>query len=311
MIDVTVLYAGLCGSDISKIRQNGLEGLQDMGHEIVGVVETSDSIDFQKGDFVVVNPFVCKENCKECSYQSYIYCNKCNSLGKSPTGGFSGHIVVPSRNLFKLDIPNEALPVGVLVDGVAVVMHLLHNATSLKSKKCLVIGSGTMGIITYLILSDAYGLNVSIVVRYQDKINELNNIIQCDKINYILENNVLSNEFDVVIEAVGGGQVGTLDLAISACKTDSEIYVLGAFNQDINGIINYRALFYKQTMIKGINSYCSYYDDFQKAVQWVSKNYKLLTPLITSKYKFDDMYDICERFMHCTTNRDIKIVFEP
>lgn len=86
------------------------------------------------------------------------------------------------------------------------------------------------------------------------------------------------------------------------------IVVYGAFSERIETVINYRKLFYKQITLKGINSYCNKYDDFEKAVDFAKQNHKDLYTFITQEIQFDNLEKYIYNEMKYDRNR-IKTVF--
>lgn len=313
MVEVKVLYSGLCGSDINKLRNmSNYKCVVNMGHEIVGNVTNTDSNRFNIGDTVVINPFICDKCNIVCKYESYMYCNQCKSLGKDVVGGFSGKVIVPDKNVYRLNVDREKAVVGVLVDAIAVIFHALHYFGAVNNvKECLIIGDGTLGCIAALVLNDLQeNIHVNLLVRNNKKEELLNDIFYSTHVNFVKEEELELNSYDIVIEAVGGNQVKTIDMAIELVKNSSEIFVLGAFDNDINEKINLRQLFYKQIAVRGINSYCEEGNDFYKAVMWAEINYDYLMKFITKVINLSDIKTFLENYSSKSNKCDLKIVFK-
>lgn len=303
MKEVDVLYAGLCGSDINKIKRTSDIELSNLGHENV-VYDSS-----QKRIYII-NPFICSCN-KECNITSFAFCKQCQSIGKRKEmgGGFSGRLFVPENNLFDYKVPFEYSVTGVFVDAAAVVFHALHELLTNKIKTCLILGDGTLAILSKLIIKDLFPEIETIVqIRRSERKEMIKNIISNEEIAE--DEKALKKEYDLVIESVGGLHIETLNFAIEKCKNDGEIVVLGAFNENIHDELNVRTLFYKQIKIHGINSYCGVYNDFYHAVKWCERRHKVLRNLITYIVKVEEIGDTCLKIKKHLYPPFLKIVFK-
>lgn len=275
--NLKVIYAGICGSDINKVRSNRVNDnqLPCLGHEIVCLAED--------GRYYIVNPFICSTNCVQCNQASLIYCDKVLQIGSgSIPSGFSGRICVPTRNMFQIP-PNIQPEVGILTDGIAVVLHALHLVNMVNLRRVAVIGAGSIGVLFALVLKEKYGdVQIDIVARkakqhfltthYGDMFRPVDSISS------------LGDSYDIIVEAVGGNQTQTLTQAIEAAQVNGMLLVLGAFDESCSTIDGLRTLFYKQLTVIGANSFCVCHDDFANAVSWTFENEKILLPLITNRY---------------------------
>ena len=275
-----VKYAGICGTDINKAKEKCIsEGnVLNFGHEVV--CASSD------GEMYVVNPFICDSVCKTCELSSYIYCDKVNRLGcGNMSGGYSGEITIPQKNLYK--IPQCSHPeVGVLCDGIAVVLHGFHMVKLHNINKLAIIGAGSIGILSALIAKEKFPqLSIDIFTKTKEKKTFLNNLFGAS-FNYIDINNLATkaNHYDVVIEAVGGPQTKSITNSIEIVKNNGTIIVFGAFGENSTNLIGLRNLFYKQISMVGVNSFCKIKDDFSKAVKWAFEHEEKLSQLLTNIY---------------------------
>ena len=278
-----VKYAGICGSDINKAEDPTFleKDILTLGHEVVCQSDT--------GDLYVVNPFFCASNCPDCSQRSYLHCAKVNRLGSgNADGGYSGKICISFKNLYSVPLCSHP-EVGVLCDGVAVVLHGFHMLTWLNVQKMAIIGAGSIGVLAALIAKEAHpALTIDIFCKSDKKRDYLFQLYG-NSFNYIDINDVSRTNdcYDLVLEAVGGKQTNTLSLAIDIVRNNGSILVLGSFHEDCNYPSRLRQLFYKQITLTGVNSFCKEYHDFQKAFQWTFSHEELLFPLITDFYHID------------------------
>lgn len=284
MVDIKVSYAGLCGSDIAKINNESNLDIRKLGHEIVGSIVGQENLCY------VINPFVCRQDCcnkSECNIGSLLFCPDCKSLGKQLQGGFVGQLMVPYENLFGFNVDDRYKCVGTLVDGLAVIFHGLHQVNIVDRSSVLVSGAGAIGCLAAFVLKKRYPhINLKFHVRNENKRDVLIELFDKEIIS-TLEG--CEDRFDIVFECVGGHQSKTIDSAIDMTKKDGAIIVFGAFTENINAPINYRKLFYKQILLKGINSYCKKYNDFSIAVEFAKQYCEELYQFVTLEVAFDNI----------------------
>lgn len=283
--NVDIKFAGICGSDINKCR-TGLITKHNVlyyGHEIVGKY-----YDGKKAIPCIVNPFICDcdnhLSMKECNQKSCAYCMHVKKIGSGDfRSGFSGRISIPRTSVYPLqDVKN--IEVGVLADGIAVVYHTLHIHCPERQNHILVIGAGCLGILYVIVIANTMNVShIDLYVKDHNKKPYLESILP-KNVNILTKEQITTDSYDVVIEAVGGEQTESLSMAINCIKTNGSLIVLGAFNESTDRLNCIRKMFYKQVQIQGVNSFCIKHNDFSKAVQFVSKNESVLLPLLTDKY---------------------------
>ncbi len=149
---VKVLYCGINHLDI-LIRQGKRPGVPSfphiLGSEIVGVIETGAG-EFQKGDHVVVYPWIFCGKCDECKNGNEQMCDNGGTFGRTQWGGYAEYVVVPERNLIK--IPTSApLKEICAVTLAGTTAHHLIERSSLKEKSTVLVTGATGGVGTALI----------------------------------------------------------------------------------------------------------------------------------------------------------------
>lgn len=145
---VKIARAGICGSDLTAYRQDGLgvgilkkgqfghDG--QFGHEMVGTVyELGEEVEgIQVGDRVFINPTVCK---------------KSGMLGCDIAGAFSEYVVVEEAkygyNLFQLS-DACSFDEAVIIEPLGVGTHGKNRIDVCPSDKVMIYGAGTIGLCT-------------------------------------------------------------------------------------------------------------------------------------------------------------------
>lgn len=300
---------GLCGSDIQKyLKQtpkNNYLGTKILGHEISGIVTmVGSSVDkVKKGDRVVINPFCLSKTTPKCESLSLI--DNIDIVGRTIDGGYAEEICISQDCVYKL--PKEiSFHEAIFIDDIAVALHGIHyiEQYNIKTDNIAIVGDGPLGLLCYRVLKAKY--KDASIVLFSKNIKKLEGL----KINAIPFDNIddYKDKFNVVVEAVGGKQSDTINKSIKIGSNNCLILCYGVFQFEYMAEIDARTLFYKQGMIKGINSYCNIYDDFNTAIELLKSKKIIVEDLITSRVPFDDSIEYIKKYP--TIKNNIKTVFE-
>lgn len=146
---VEVKAAGICGSDIPRIFENGTYHFPTIpGHEFSGVVKEvfDDTLIRWKGKRVGVFPLIPCIECNPCKNKQYEMCMNYNYLGSRCNGGFAQYVAVPARNL--IELPEEiSYEAAAMLEPAAVGIHGLQRVDIKKVKTAAVFGPGTIGLL--------------------------------------------------------------------------------------------------------------------------------------------------------------------
>lgn len=152
---VKVDACGLCGSDIVKIMTGSVPDGTVLGHEVVGkIVEINSKTAFEVDDRVVLGHHVPCFDCEYCYGESYSMCEQFKSTNIYP-GGFSEYIYVSELHLqntvfnANYSIPDEH---AIFTEPVACCLRAVKRLKLTQGSKVLVIGLGSIGILTGQIL---------------------------------------------------------------------------------------------------------------------------------------------------------------
>jgi len=185
-------YCGICGSDHKQIfldgnRDNPMTALiswpQILGHEAVGTIESSGkAIDLQKGDRVVLNPWIScvpreiKPVCKACSEGKTTLCRNFTKGILSPgihtgnsrdaTGGFAEYL--PAHASMAIPIPDHiSWDQAILSDPFSVAFHSILKVRPSPGSICAVYGCGNLGLLTIHILKQIFrGVKIIAIARF-------------------------------------------------------------------------------------------------------------------------------------------------
>ena len=152
--------AGLCGTDLFKLRSGGAPAGMVLGHEVVGTVEAvgPGAIGFEPGDRVVVPHHVSCGECAWCRRGNEPLCPVFKENLLAP-GGFSERLIVRERavRLAACGLPGwMADETALFLEPAACVLRGLRHARTAEVAQpdgCIaVLGGGSMGLLHLLVL---------------------------------------------------------------------------------------------------------------------------------------------------------------
>lgn len=159
---VKVLGCGLCGSDIVKfIHKISKDGIV-LGHEIVAeIVDIDSDTDFKIGDEIVTSHHIPCGECVYCKHGNVSMCEHFKSTNIRP-GGFSEYVYLSEehlKNVAHLKPENLSDIEASFYEPLGCIVRAVKRANLLKGDKALVVGLGSIGILTAQALK-AYGYDV-------------------------------------------------------------------------------------------------------------------------------------------------------
>src|SRR5215813_10207204 len=153
---VRVSACGICGSDV-----HGYDGSSGrripplvMGHEAAGVVEAVGAAvkSFARGERVTFDSTVYCGECAHCKRGDVNLCDQRQVLGVScgeyrRAGAFAEFVAVPARTCYRLP-ENLEFAEAAMLEAVSVAIHAVKLGQAAANDTTLVIGAGTIGILT-------------------------------------------------------------------------------------------------------------------------------------------------------------------
>jgi 2-desacetyl-2-hydroxyethyl bacteriochlorophyllide A dehydrogenase len=279
---VRVRACGICGTDLHFYGGSfPMPPDLSMGHEFAGeVAELGEGVTgFAVGDRVAVEPAQRCTRCEYCMAGRYHLCRKRDLTPGS--GALAEYISRPAYMLYKL--PDEVdFGVGALTEPLAVCVHGLHLVNLRAGERVLVIGCGTIGLMSVL-AARAMGAEVTAIFRH-DHQGVAALAAGATRIVRDGETRGLEREdIDVVVETVGG-HAETLAQALGIVRPGGRISVLGVFTQ--SAPINALGLVLKEvTMVGGI-TYCrpGLRSDFDTALAILRDDPERARAIITHRF---------------------------
>lgn len=248
-VDLEILYAGICHSDIHQARNEWGGSMYPMvpGHEIVGrVIKVGSSVKkFSEGDIVGVGCLVdsCR-HCSSCNDGLEQYCengwvgtyNSKDKNGEVTQGGYSDHIVVDQR--FVLSVPSNLdlkAVAPLLCAGITTYSPLRHWKVS-KGDKVGVVGLGGLGHMGVKFAS-AMGAHVVMITTSPEKGEDAKKL-GADDVLISKDKDAMAkhaNSFDFILNTIPVGH--DVNPYVDLLKRDGAMCVVGALDAlpDVNG----------------------------------------------------------------------------
>jgi 2-desacetyl-2-hydroxyethyl bacteriochlorophyllide A dehydrogenase len=249
---IAIESVGICGSDMHAYLGHDERRVPPLilGHEAVGtVLEGTD-----QGRRVVLNPLITCGVCDDCLGGRQNLCAQRDLIGMYRAGAFAEKIAIPERNLIMVpdDMPGAH---AALTEPGATGLHAVLLAERVISRplseaRALVMGAGSVGLLTALILRDK-GVG-EIVVAETNPLRRQLVAKHCDfTLLDPMQEQAAPQHFDCVFDAVGGGV--TREQAILACRSGGVIVHIGLM--DNKGSMDVRAMTLREITFIGTYTY--------------------------------------------------------
>jgi 2-desacetyl-2-hydroxyethyl bacteriochlorophyllide A dehydrogenase len=278
-IIVRAAACGICGTDL-HILQHGFKGTVYPvvpGHEFAGYVFAVGAgvKGLKEGDFVAVDPNVVCHQCRWCRAGRPNLCERLSPIGVGRAGAAAELTAVPAGNAF---LVRESLGAGpaALIEPLACALHALHSAGDLASRSVLVMGSGTMGLLTAIACRHFGAGQVTIAEPSSAK----HVIARRAGIERTVRPDELGEaRFDVVFEAAGA--MPALTQALRLVDKTGTLVQVGVHEENATVPIEPFHVYEHEIRIVGSNSLA---DKYPAAVEVMADIRQQVEPLITDTF---------------------------
>lgn len=279
-VRVAVQRCGICGSDLHWFLGRQMLPPVCPGHEMSGIVDAVGAgvSGVREGDRVTVEPLVRCGECTLCRRGDYHLCARLQIPGLTAPGGMASSLVVPAYSLFTLPDSID-FELGALAEPTAVTVHALRLANVGSGSRVLILGAGTIGLLTAAAARHLGAEHVSITARHEHQ-REAALRLGCDEVLTPDSACDVSGHPGAVIETVGG-TASTLDDAVSVVARGGSVIVVGLFEQP--PAFNPLTFIMKEVRIVGSMVYNRKAGraDFDIALEILTDHRSQLRPLVT------------------------------
>ncbi len=305
-VRLRVTGCGICGTDLHLWRRELPAPVGGCpGHEIAGVPLDGPAGVPQRVH--AVEPTTWCGRCEQCTSGRRNLCSTGGLLGIALPGGLAEWVDAPSECLHTVA---DGVPAAVasLAEPVAVCVRALRLARLELNSRVLVIGAGTIGLITALLARDR-AARTAIVVRHPHQAERARAfgvlaVSEADAAAWARD-----QAPDVVIETVGG-HAETLVQAVRLCRAAGRVVVLGVFS----GVapVDALGLLLKEITLVGSNTYATGRrgSEFRAAVELLPRYTNELASLQTHRFP---LARVAEGFATAADkkSRAIKVTIHP
>jgi threonine dehydrogenase-like Zn-dependent dehydrogenase len=248
-VRLQVSACGICGSDLHLYRRELPAAVGGVpGHEVVGF-----PLDGPAGlseRLYAVEPRTWCGSCDPCVAGNRHLCPQGLLLGLQAPGGLGDFMDVPREALHPVE-PSLSPVAASIAEPLAVCVRAAHLARLEASSRVLVLGGGSIGLLSGLVCRDR-AARVGITVRHPHQHEAALKLGLTPIAERDLDSWALEAQPDVVVETVGG-TADTLSTAVRVCRPAGRIIVLGLFSADVP--IPAFVLMAKELELVGSNTY--------------------------------------------------------
>lgn len=313
---IKVAYVGVCGSDLPRYFEGGVHQFpQVLGHEFSGVVkQVGEDSTLKVGDRVAVAPLVPCNKCEQCKAGRPQLCTNYSFIGSRQQGAMAEYVVVPEENC--LVVPdNLNLKIAATIEPLTVAIHGVERVRTKAGDRVLVLGAGTIGLMTVLVLR-AKGVGEITVVDLNDqKLAVAKNIGADIVVNPTKTNmdNYFSNyELANVVFETAGSPITQVEAVKFADRQGKVVFVGTCTKPIIFSPEEFELILRRELEITG--SWMSYSSPFpgfewQAALRYLSQGDIDTSTLITSMYSLEDVERPFVK-MNEANSKEIKVLYE-
>jgi threonine dehydrogenase-like Zn-dependent dehydrogenase len=350
-VRVRPLLSGICGSDLGTLSSENSPYFSPitsppfvMGHEVIGVV-TEDSSGFRAGERVVLEPALgCRVRgieplCPYCASGRHALCLNVAKGDISPGiqtgfchdtgGGWSQRTLVahPSQLHRVPDaVPDEA---AVAIEPLACAVHAALKAAPTRDDTSLVIGAGSVGLLTVAAIrrltdagriicvakherqkTEALRLGANEIVHPKETYTRLPQMLGTEAYRPELGKPVVMGGAERVFECVGAP--GTMEDAVRLTKPGGEVTLVGM--PGARSSLDLTALWYKEVRLTGSYAYgVEQYEgestsSFALALR-IANEIKLQT-LVGPGFRLDEYREAIAAARSAGREGNVKVVFD-
>ncbi|MDI6698920.1 MAG: alcohol dehydrogenase catalytic domain-containing protein [Candidatus Saccharicenans sp.] len=307
---VKIKKIGICGSDIKAYhgKHPYIKCPVIQGHEFSGVVEAKGKAvrNVALRDKVTVRPQLVCGRCYLCRKGDYNICEHLKVIGCQSEGAAQEFLRVNQDLVVRLP-KKMSFEEGAMVEPVAVAVHAVLKAESVRRKKVLVLGAGTIGNLTAQVarimgarsvmitdLSD-FRLRIAMECGVDYVVN-----VKKRKLEEQLEKYFGQDKADIIFECAGEGS--TINQAISLARKGTEIIVVGVFG--LKPPVDIGLVQDKELRLKGSLMYKA--EDYDLAIKLISAGKIKLKPLMSKTFSFQE-YPRAYKFIEKSGDKVMKV----
>lgn len=267
-VAVDVLYCGICGTDYQKYI--GMDNVEEWGHEIIGKVNDK---------LVTIRTTYPCQKCENCING---YPEKCKDWKRQNINGFSNKVFVDNNSIININ-EKELDLVYALVEPLYVANNLIKHINPSNNSIYTIVGNGTIGLLSALLIKEKYNSEVRIVGRRNTQ-NREKFIKKIDAKYYDLNNmkNALNESGKIIITT----PYNTIPNILKEVESYSNITFNG-ISKETKVELEMDRWHFKNLCIWP--SFPHPQSDFKEEIKIIKENKDILRSIITDVYDLDNI----------------------
>ena len=165
-------HVGICGTD-GHIFDGHLRTTYPHipGHEFAGSVAAvgPDVAGWHEGDRVTADPTLSCGACRQCLRRRANHCERWGAIGDTVDGALAEYVVVPARNLFRVE-DHEGLAEAAFTEPLACVVWGIERLRVAPADRAIVFGAGPVGCLMAQLLATSPAADVVVVDVAEEKL---------------------------------------------------------------------------------------------------------------------------------------------
>ncbi|RDE12608.1 MAG: hypothetical protein C4K47_07680 [Candidatus Thorarchaeota archaeon] len=305
------MYVGICGTDLNAWQYGMFESGVTIGHEFSGEVKEvgRDVTKWSRGDRVVPNSLLPCGECGYCVKKRYSLCSDMQMVGISMNGGMADLVSVPEGILYRLPKSVDYRK-GAMIEPLAVVTRAFDRAQLEKGTTVLILGAGTIGLLSLLVAKDRHAGRVIVSEVKPARLNLAKSLGADDTVNPLEESLSLRLESmtgaqgaDIVVECTGAP--GPSSETFKLVRRGGTILVLGICEAPVEAD-------FMTGVLNELNLQFSYlgYAEFPKAIQLVNSGRINPAPLITRVIPLERVVEDGFELLTSPSCSDVKVLIQ-
>jgi len=299
-VRVDVRASGLCGSDLHQFEGRWEQPPFVPGHEVAGEITAVGAgvCGWQVGDRVCVEPFLYCGRCCYCLTGRYFHCEAMGFLTLTAHGGFGEAMVCPQYTLYRLP-GNVGYETGALAEPLAVGVHAVRLAHVSGADEVLVLGAGTIGLMSALAARAFGARTVAITARHRHQARMARELglevvlpTEAEALAAAVAE-VFPRGPSVVLETVGSAH-GTFQQAVQLAGKLGRVALVGGNTGPVDSF-DFAPVSAKELTVYGSGAYAQIGTrrDFAVALDLLESDPELYVKIITHRF---DLVDIQRAF---------------
>lgn len=313
---VKVAYVGVCGSDLPRYFDGGVHQFpQVLGHEFSGIIEAvGEDVQLAKGTKVAVAPLIPCNECEQCRSGRPQLCPNYSFIGSRQQGAMAEYVTVPVENC--LIVPKELdLKIAATIEPLTVAIHGIERVQTKSGDKTLVLGAGTIGLMTVLALR-ARGVGEITVIDLNDQKLELAKKIGADVVvnplTTDLDQHFKENGFASLVFETAGNHITQVQ-AIKYADRQAKVVFVGTCTRPVKfEAEEFELILRRELELTGSwMSYSAPFPGFEwhAALRYLANGEIDTQPLITGIFSLEDQALPFEK-MRERDSKEVKVLYE-